>query len=78
MLIEEINNLKTVETGATKKLTVEPISKKFNKDRYSSLAYVLYYVMTQDNTGSYAREGQQASADLYKMLQSTMSMPRIR
>lgn len=78
MLIEEINNLKTVETGATKKLTVEPISKKFNKDRYSSLAYVLYYVMTQDNTGSYAREGQQASVDLYKMLQSTMSMPRIR
>ena len=79
MLIEEINNLKTVETGASKKLTVAPISKKFNKDRYSSLAYVLYYLMTMDNGGTYHREEEtKVNPDLYRMLKGSMSMPRIR
>ena len=77
MLIEEINNLQTVETGVSKKLTVEPISKKYNKDRYSSLAYVLYYVATEDNIGEYERQ-EEVNVDLYNMLKGTMSMPRIR
>ena len=77
MLIEEINNLQTVETGVSKKLTVEPISKKYNKDRYSSLAYVLYYVATEDNIGEYEKQ-EEVNVDLYNMLKGTMSMPRIR
>ena len=78
MLIEEINNLQTVETGVSKKLTVEPISKKYNKDRYSSLAYVIYYVMTEDNIGIYKEEEEKVDANLARMLASTISMPRIR
>ena len=77
MLIEEINNLQTVETGVSKKLTVEPISKKYNKDRYSSLAYVIYYVMTEDNIGEFNKE-EEVNVDLYNMLKGTISMPRIR
>ena len=77
MLIEEINNLQTVETGVSKKLTVEPISKKYNKDRYSSLAYVLYYVATEDNIGEYEKQ-EEVNVDLYNMLKGTISMPRIR
>ena len=78
MLIEEINNLQTVETGVSKKLTVEPISKKYNKDRYSSLAYVIYYVMTEDNIGEFKKEEDEINIDLYNMLKGTISMPRIR
>ena len=78
MLIEEINNLQTVETSVSKKLTVEPISKKYNKDRYSSLAYVIYYVMTEDNIGEFKKEEDEINIDLYNMLKGTISMPRIR
>ena len=78
MLIEEINNLQTVETGVSKKLTVEPISKKYNKDRYSSLAYIIYYVMTEDNIGTFEKEKEQVNMDLYNMLKGTISMPRIK
>ena len=77
MLNEEINNLQTVETGVSKKLTVEPISKKYNKDRYSSLAYVIYFVMTEDNIGEFNKE-EEVNVDLYNMLKGTISMPRIR
>lgn len=78
MLVEEINNLQTVETGVSKKLSVESISKKFNKDRYSSLAYVLYYVKTEDNVGEYGKEEEKVNDELFRMLQGTISMPRIR
>ena len=67
-----------METGVSKKLSVESISKKFNKDRYSSLAYVLYYVKTEDNVGEYGKEEEKVNDDLFRMLQGTISMPRIR
>ena len=78
MLIEEINNLKTVETGVFKKLTVETISPKWKKDRYSALAYVLYYLITEDNLGQYEAEQEEVDMELLNMLTSAFSTPRIR
>ena len=78
MLVEEINNLKTVETGVFKKLTIETISPKWKKDRYSALAYVLYYLITEDNLGQYETEQEEADPELLRMLQGTFSAPRIR
>ena len=78
MLIEEINNLKTVETGVFKKLTVETISSKWKKDRYSALAYVLYYLITEDNLGQYEAEEEETDPELLRMLRGTFSAPRIR
>lgn len=47
-LIEEVANLqlKTLNGG---KLTVERNSKSMDKDRYSSLSYMAYYIMTYEN-----------------------------
>ena len=79
MLIEEINNLKTVETGTLKKLTVDTISPKWKKDRYSALAYNLYYIITEDNIGQYTNDNsQEADTELASLLASSFSMPRIR
>lgn len=78
MLIEEINNLKTVETKATKKLTVETISPKWKKDRYSAMAYVLYYIITEDNLGDYSAEEEDIDQELMRFLQHGFSAPRIR
>lgn len=44
LLLEEIANLKLVMTERNNKLTVERISRKIDKDRYSALAYGLYYI----------------------------------
>ncbi|BAO04905.1 helicase, ATP-dependent [Clostridium botulinum B str. Osaka05] len=41
-LIDEVANLKLKQTN--KSVTVEPTVKKIDKDRYSSLAYCLYYI----------------------------------
>lgn len=41
-LIDEISNLKLKKT--TKSVTVEQVLKKIDKDRYSALAYALYYI----------------------------------
>ena len=41
-LIEEVANLKLKQSGA--KLSIEQLIKKINKDRYSSLSYVLWYI----------------------------------
>ena len=66
------------KTGVFKKLTVETISPKWKKDRYSALAYVLYYLITEDNLGQYEAEQEEADPDLIKMLSNSFSTPRIR
>ena len=78
MLIEEINNLKTVETGVFRKLTVMTISPKWKKDRYSALAYAIYYLITEDNLGQYEAEEEETDPELLRMLRGTFSAPRIR
>ena len=47
-LVEEVANLqlKTLNGG---RLTVERNSKMLDKDRYSALAYMIYYIMTYEN-----------------------------
>ncbi|MGG1444779.1 hypothetical protein ABE354_22525 [Brevibacillus laterosporus] len=41
-LIDEVSNLKLKKT--TNSITVEQVTKKIDKDRYSALAYALYYI----------------------------------
>lgn len=41
-LIDEVSNLKLKKTS--KSITVEQVQKKIDKDRYSALAYALYYI----------------------------------
>jgi intein/homing endonuclease len=43
-LIDEIFNLQLVENEKTKKLSIESVVKKMNKDRFSGLAYALWYI----------------------------------
>lgn len=47
-LIEEVANLKLKQLPSAK-LTVERVIRKFNKDRYSALAYGLWYIKTFEN-----------------------------
>lgn len=42
-LIDEVANLKLKKSEKTNILTVEPLVKRMDKDRYSALAYALYY-----------------------------------
>jgi ribonucleoside-diphosphate reductase alpha chain len=42
LLIDEVANLKLKKT--TNSITVEQVVKKVDKDRYSALAYALYYI----------------------------------
>lgn len=43
-LIDEVSNLKLNESKDRKVLSVEPLVKRMDKDRYSALAYGLYYI----------------------------------
>jgi hypothetical protein len=47
-LVEEISNLqlKPLSSG---KLTVERVIKKYGKDRFSGLAYILWYIKTYED-----------------------------
>ena len=47
-LFEEIANLK-LKILANGNLTVEKSVRKMNKDRWSALAYVIYYIMEYEN-----------------------------
>lgn len=44
MLLEEIANLKLVMNDRNTKLSIERMTRKVDKDRYSALAYGLYYI----------------------------------
>jgi hypothetical protein len=43
-LIDEVANLKLKKSDKTNALSVEPLIKRIDKDRYSALAYALYYI----------------------------------
>jgi ribonucleoside-diphosphate reductase alpha chain len=43
-LIDEVANLKLKRSDKTNGLSVEPLVKRIDKDRYSALAYALYYI----------------------------------
>jgi ribonucleoside-diphosphate reductase alpha chain len=43
-LIDEVSNLKLKKTDKNNVLSVEPLVKRMDKDRYSALAYGLYYI----------------------------------
>ena len=47
-LIEEISNLQ-LETLPKGGITIKQVNKKYNKDRFSSVAYALWYIMTFEN-----------------------------
>jgi ribonucleoside-diphosphate reductase alpha chain len=50
-LIDEISNLKLVETERTKKTTVERLTKSIPKDKFSALIYLVFYIMKyEDNS----------------------------
>jgi len=69
-LIEEIANLKLIE-NKNGSLTVERNTSKYDKDRYSALVYVLYYIMNFENRQVKAQE-----IDVKKIFK--MKKPRIR
>lgn len=48
-LVEEIANLK-IKHLTNGEVTVERVLNKIDKDRYSSLAYAIWWAMTYDNT----------------------------
>ena len=45
-LIDEIMNLEYVQKGTT--TTIKQVSRKIQKDRYSALAYGLYYIYLEE------------------------------
>lgn len=51
-LFEEIANLK-VKSGTGATMQVEPAVRRMNKDRWSSLAYAIYYVQEYENNLMY-------------------------
>ena len=61
-LVGEIANLRLKSSGTT--LQVEQVVRKINKDRYSALAYCIYYIMTHENNDS------EGDGDYYSELMS--------
>ena len=51
-LFEEIANLKLKKASGAN-LVIEQATKRVNKDRFSALAYVIYYIMEYENDRSY-------------------------
>lgn len=49
LLVEEIANLKLERTNNNKTLTVKKVLNKVDKDRYASVLYGLWWIMTCDN-----------------------------
>lgn len=64
LLIEEILNLK-LNIGNAGKLSVEQITRSVDKDRFSSLSYVLYYLFTYEN-----KPQKEADFDVTRLLKS--------
>ena len=56
MLLEELANLKLKQTS-NQKMTVEKQTRSINADRYSALAYGLYYISEYEDDFSKAQEG---------------------
>ena len=43
LFFQEVGNLKLIQNG--KNLSVEKVVNKFDKDRFSAVAYLLYYIV---------------------------------
>ncbi len=50
LFFQETGNLKLVQNG--RNLSVEKVVSKFDKDRFSAVAYLLYYIVKVDGNGS--------------------------
>lgn len=61
LLFEEISNLKLKVTGRGG-LTVEQVVRKLNKDRFSALAYVVWYVCKFENVTAKKRSSESISS----------------
>jgi ribonucleoside-diphosphate reductase alpha chain len=51
-LMEELSNLKAIKSEGSGKYTVKQITRKIDKDIYSALVYLLYYIQNNENTKS--------------------------
>lgn len=69
-LVEEISNLRLIfnKNGS---MSVEQNTKKYDKDRYSALVYLLYYIMYFEN-----KQEKKKEIDVRKTFK--MSKPRLR
>jgi ribonucleoside-diphosphate reductase alpha chain len=77
LLVDELINLTAVPTSQdARKLTIKRQTNKYDKDRYSALAYVLYYIVYYDNGGTYEEEDD--SDEMLRFLGMSFSSPRIR
>jgi ribonucleoside-diphosphate reductase alpha chain len=50
LFFQEVGNLKLVQNG--KNLSVEKVVNKFDKDRFSATAYLLYFIIKVEETDS--------------------------
>lgn len=50
LFFQEVGNLKLVQNG--KNLSVEKVVNKFDKDRFSAVAYLLYYIVKIEEAGN--------------------------
>jgi ribonucleoside-diphosphate reductase alpha chain len=50
LFFQEVGNLKLIQNG--KNLSVEKVVSKFDKDRFSAVAYLLYYIIKVDDTNN--------------------------
>jgi ribonucleoside-diphosphate reductase alpha chain len=61
-LIDEVANLKLKKSEKTNQLSVESLVKRVDKDRYSALAYALYYIFV------FMNEEQEEEEDEFELL----------
>jgi len=73
LFFQEVGNLKLVQNG--KNLSVEKVVSKFDKDRFSAVAYLLYYIVKVEDTG-----GKKSDVDIKsfaKRLQALNRRPKM-
>lgn len=54
LFFQEVGNLKLIQNG--KNLSVEKVVNKFDKDRFSAVAYLLYYIIKVNDSGNAEKE----------------------
>jgi len=66
LFFQEVGNLKLLQSG--KNLSVEKVVSKFDKDRFSAVAYLLYYIVKVDDSGSKSNVDIKSFAERLKAL----------
>ena len=66
LFFQEVGNLKLIQSG--KNLSVEKVVSKFDKDRFSAVAYLLYYIVKVDESGSKSNVDIKSFAERLKSL----------